>query len=92
MDLQHAQQHQYLRVHEAQRCEVLSAVLLPIYGSAHRAQPMAVFELVQNISDVPFDSIVDWLGSCLRVRRCACFASCTSTAPHRPREAMQLGR
>ncbi len=55
----------YLRVTEAQRCRVHSTLVMPIFASASRTKPVAVFELVQSDKGVVFPDTMTWLRSCL---------------------------
>ena len=57
----------FLRAEEAHRCRVHSALFMPLYTSADRRQPFAVFEVVQADADVLFPVLVQWLKSCLQV-------------------------
>ena len=58
----------YLRVSDAQRCRVHSTMLLPLYVTAQREHPFAVFEVCQTETNVLFPSMVDLLQRCLEVR------------------------
>ena len=58
---------QFLRVDEAQRCRVHSALLMPLYTSTARRHPFGVFEVVQADTDVLFPVLVQWLKHCLQV-------------------------
>lgn len=58
---------QFLRVDEAQRCRVHSALFMPLYAAAARRHPFAVFEVVPADTDVPFPVLVQWLKCCLQV-------------------------
>lgn len=55
----------YLRVSEAQRCRVRSTVVLPVFTSASRDRPVAVFELAQADKDLEFPSVLSWLKNAL---------------------------
>ncbi len=57
----------YLRVSDAQRCRVHSTMLLPLYMTAQREHPFAVFEVCQTETNVLFPSMVDLLQRCLEV-------------------------
>ena len=58
---------QFLRVDEAQRCRVNSALFMPLYTSTARRHPFGVFEVVQADTDMLFPVLVQWLESCLQV-------------------------
>jgi len=73
-NVQQYDKRQFLRVEEAHRCRVHSALFMPLYTSANRHQPFAVFEVVQADKDVVFPVLVHWLKCCLQV-------SCTLLLP-----------
>lgn len=58
---------QFLRVEEAHRCCVRSALFMPLYAAAARQHPFGVFEVVPADTHVPFPVLVQWLKSCLQV-------------------------
>lgn len=57
----------FLRVDEAQRCRVHSALFMPLYASTAHRHPIGVFEVVQANTDVLFPVLVQWLKCCLQV-------------------------
>ena len=67
-NVQQYDKRQFLRVEEAHRCRVHSALFMPLYTSANRHQPFAVFEVVQADTDVVFPVLVHWLKCCLQVQ------------------------
>ena len=73
-NVQQYDKRHFLRVEEAHRCRVHSALFMPLYTSANRHQPFAVFEVVQADTDVVFPVLVHWLKCCLQV-------SCTLLLP-----------
>ena len=64
---QYDKQH-FLRVDEAQRCRVHSAMFMPLYTLPHGQRPVGVFEVVQTEADVPFPMLMLLLKRCLQVR------------------------
>lgn len=58
---------QFLRVDEAQRCRIHSALFMPLYTSRARRHPFGVFEVVQADTDLLFPVLVQWLKCCLQV-------------------------
>ena len=77
----------FLRVAEAQRCRISSALFMPLFNSPKRDCVLGVFEVVQTERDVLFPAVVDWLrcalspprllaccaGRVLRGRRAGCW-------------------
>ncbi len=66
-NVQQYDKRHFLRVEEAHRCRVHSVLFMPLYTSANRHQPFAVFEVVQADTDVLFPVLVHWLKCCLQV-------------------------
>ena len=66
-DVQQYDKGVYPRLIEAQRCKVHSTLIMPVFASAERLAPFAVFEMVQADKDVMFPAIVDCLITCLKV-------------------------
>ncbi|KAL0041463.1 hypothetical protein WJX79_004319 [Trebouxia sp. C0005] len=65
-NVQQYDKRHFLRVEEAHRCRVHSALFMPLFTSANRHQPFAVFEVVQADTDVVFPVLVHWLVCCLQ--------------------------
>jgi hypothetical protein len=65
-DVQKYNKQVYLRVSEAQRCRVHSALMVPVFERDARL-PLAVFELVQSEKDVVFPQVMSWLSESLQV-------------------------
>lgn len=51
----------FLRVAEAQRCRISSALFMPLYNSSKRDCVLGVFEVVQTEREVLFQGVIDWL-------------------------------
>ena len=66
-DVQQLDERVYRRRSDAQRCQVKSALLLPVFGSGDRS-PLAVFEMVTCDSESDFPALVVGIGRCLEVR------------------------
>ncbi len=67
-DVQQYDRSMYIRAGEAKRCRVHSSLFMPLFTSASRDVPAAVFEVAQAERDVLFPALVDCLVSCLQVR------------------------
>ena len=66
-NIQQYDKRHFIRVDEAHRCRVNSAMFMPLYSSSPRQRPFAVFEVVQADADVMFPVLVHWLTQCLQV-------------------------
>ena len=71
-NIQQYDKRHFLRVEEAHRCRVNSALFMPLFSSTAQQQPFAVFEVVQAEADVVFPVLVQWLTRCLQVSH-SCF-------------------
>ncbi|DBA94542.1 TPA: hypothetical protein ACH3X1_002127 [Trebouxia sp. C0004] len=60
-NVQQYDKRHFFRVEEARRCRVHSALFMPLYTSANRHHPFAVFEVIQADTDVVFPVMVHWL-------------------------------
>ena len=66
-NIQQCDKNQFMRVDEAHRCRLNSALFMPLYNNIGRQHPFAVFEAVQADTDVLFPVMVHWLTCCLQV-------------------------
>ena len=66
-NVQRYDKQHFMRVAEAQRCRVHSAMFMPLYTSPHRQRPFGVFEVVQAETDAMFPLLVLLLKRCLQV-------------------------
>lgn len=84
----------FLRVDEAQRCRVHSALFMPLYTSTAHRHPIGVFEVVQANTDVLFPVLVQWLKCCLQVglRNPSNYHPSICLSPCRPCSAISLPR
>lgn len=57
----------YLRAADAQQCRIHSTLVIPLFASAARQQPMGVLEVVQTVEDMHFSSVVEILDGVLQV-------------------------
>ena len=65
--IQQYDKRHFVRVDEAHRCRVNSAMFMPLYTSSPPQQPFAVFEVVQADADGMFPMLVPLLTRCLQV-------------------------
>ncbi|KAL3162881.1 hypothetical protein ABBQ32_009330 [Trebouxia sp. C0010 RCD-2024] len=60
-NIQQYDKTQFLRVEEAHRCRVHSALFMPLYAASNRRHPFGVFEVVPADTHVPFPVLMQWL-------------------------------